>query len=54
MADNQTQASLENLQNQDARKVMDIVDGLRRTGLSGIIQLPQIVTCGDQSSGKSV
>ena len=45
--------SLDLLQNTDARKVMDIVDSLRRTGLGTIIQLPQIVTCGDQSSGKS-
>ena len=32
---------------------MDLVDGLRRSGLSSIVQLPQIVVCGDQSSGKS-
>ena len=32
---------------------MDLVDRLRRTGLSSLLQLPQIVVCGDQSSGKS-
>jgi hypothetical protein len=32
---------------------MDIVDKLRRTGLNGIVELPQLVACGDQSSGKS-
>ncbi|KAF2464907.1 dynamin family protein-like protein [Lindgomyces ingoldianus] len=45
--------SLKALQSDDQRKVMDIVDKLRRTGLSGIVELPQIVVCGDQSSGKS-
>lgn len=45
--------SLENLQGGDARKVMDVVDKLRKTGLGGIIQLPQICVAGDQSSGKS-
>jgi hypothetical protein len=29
------------------------VDHLRRQGLSGIVELPQLVVCGDQSSGKS-
>jgi GTPase SAR1 family protein len=32
---------------------MDLVDRLRRAGLSSVLQLPQIVVCGDQSSGKS-
>lgn len=32
---------------------MDIVDRLRRSGLSGIVQLPQLVVSRDQSSGKS-
>ena len=48
-----TTSSLDSLQNQDTRKVMDIVDRLRRSGLSGEIQLPQLVVAGDQSSGKS-
>jgi len=45
--------SLASLQNSDARQVLDIVDELRNTGLGAMIELPQIVTCGDQSSGKS-
>ncbi|PSK54726.1 Interferon-induced GTP-binding protein Mx2 [Elsinoe australis] len=45
--------SLESLQSEDARKVMDTVDRLRKAGLGSIVQLPQIVTVGDQSSGKS-
>ena len=46
-------SSLDALQSQDSRRVMDIVDKLRRSGLSGVVQLPQLVVCGDQSSGKS-
>ncbi|KAK4971963.1 hypothetical protein LTR28_012659, partial [Elasticomyces elasticus] len=45
--------SLDALQNEEMRKVMDVVDNLRRTGLGAILQLPQLVVCGDQSSGKS-
>ncbi|KAF1351464.1 dynamin family protein-like protein [Lizonia empirigonia] len=48
-----TTSSLQALQSADQRKVMDIVDKLRRTGLGGIVELPQLVVCGDQSSGKS-
>ena len=51
--DSVTTNSLQALQSEDQRKVMDIVDKLRRTGLSGIVELPQLVVCGDQSSGKS-
>ncbi len=46
-------ASLEALQDGDQRKVMDLVDKLRRVGLQHILQLPQLVVTGDQSSGKS-
>lgn len=38
-----TTSSLKALQSGDQRKVLDIVDKLRRTGLSGIVELPQIV-----------
>ncbi|KAF2654105.1 dynamin family protein-like protein [Lophiostoma macrostomum CBS 122681] len=48
-----TTASLAALQSDDQRKVMDIVDKLRRSGLNGIVGLPQIIVSGDQSSGKS-
>lgn len=37
-----TTSSLKALQSDDQRKVMDIVDKLRRTGLSGIVALPQL------------
>lgn len=48
-----TTSSLSALQSKDSRQVMDVVDRLRRSGLSGELQLPQLVVCGDQSSGKS-
>lgn len=48
-----TTASLDSLQSKESRRVMNIVDRLRRSGLSGELQLPQLVVAGDQSSGKS-
>lgn len=45
--------SLGELQSAEQRALMDLVDRLRRSGLSSMLQLPQIVVCGDQSSGKS-
>ena len=46
-------ASLDNLQSAAQREVLDIVSKLRETGLGNILELPQLVVCGDQSSGKS-
>ncbi|OJD20567.1 hypothetical protein ACJ73_08097 [Blastomyces percursus] len=46
-------ASIEALQSSEQRELLDLVDRLRRAGLSSVLQLPQIVVCGDQSSGKS-
>jgi hypothetical protein len=51
--DTLTTASLAKLQSKDERRLLDVVDKLRRTGLNGTIELPQLVVCGDQSSGKS-
>lgn len=48
-----TTDSLKKLQSTDERQLLDVVDKLRRTGLNGTIELPQLVVCGDQSSGKS-
>jgi hypothetical protein len=48
-----TTDSLETLQSDEQRKVLDIVGHLRRQGLNSIVELPQLVVCGDQSSGKS-
>ncbi|TVY58344.1 Interferon-induced GTP-binding protein Mx [Lachnellula cervina] len=45
--------SLSNLESQDQRLVLDLISQLRKCGLSGDISLPQMVVCGQQSSGKS-
>lgn len=41
------------LQSDDTRNLLDIVDNLRSQGISRYIDLPEIVVCGEQSSGKS-
>ncbi|KAH0372543.1 hypothetical protein KCU65_g1067, partial [Aureobasidium melanogenum] len=46
-------SNMEKLQNEDMRIVLDAVDNLRAVGVNNIIPLPQIVACGDQSTGKS-
>ncbi|KAM5465039.1 hypothetical protein MauCBS54593_006672 [Microsporum audouinii] len=48
-----TNDSMAGLQSIEQRDLMNLVDRLRRAGLSSVLQLPQIVVCGDQSSGKS-
>jgi hypothetical protein len=35
------------------RDLLDIIDKLRSQGISQFVDLPQIIVCGDQSSGKS-
>ncbi|KAF2034799.1 hypothetical protein EK21DRAFT_55853 [Setomelanomma holmii] len=41
------------LQSKDHRDLLDIIDKLRSQGISRFVDLPQIIVCGDQSSGKS-
>ncbi|KAI1768485.1 P-loop containing nucleoside triphosphate hydrolase protein [Hypoxylon sp. FL1150] len=41
------------LQSKDHKTLMDIIDNLRSKGINRYVHLPQIVVCGDQSSGKS-
>lgn len=41
------------LQSKDHRDLLDVIDRLRSQGLSRYVDLPQIIVCGDQSSGKS-
>lgn len=43
----------EALQSKDHKGLLDIIDKLRSKGISRYIDLPQIIVCGDQSSGKS-
>lgn len=45
--------SLEDLQTDKQRRVLDTVAQLRNCGLEGVLPLPQLVVCGDQSAGKS-
>jgi GTPase SAR1 family protein len=46
-------ASLEALQSDEQRLVLDTVAQVRKCGLESILALPQLVVCGDQSAGKS-
>jgi hypothetical protein len=41
------------LQSKDHEELLDIIDHLRGQGISKYIDLPQLIVCGDQSSGKS-
>lgn len=45
--------SLQKLQSGEQLELLNVVDTLRAQGLSGIVALPQLIVCGDQSSGKS-
>lgn len=51
--DNLNISQLELLQSKDQAALLDIVDELRNHGVSRYISLPQLIVCGDQSSGKS-
>lgn len=42
-----------NIQSQDYRNLLDIIDKFRSQGHSRCVGLPEIVVCSDQSSGKS-
>lgn len=44
---------IHDLGNDEMRAFMDTVHSLRSAGLEDLLQLPQIVVCGDRSSGKS-
>ena len=41
------------LQSKDHSDLLNIIDSLRSQGISRYIDLPQLIVCGDQSSGKS-
>jgi GTPase SAR1 family protein len=51
--DDPKQPQVVSLQSQEHRDLLDIIDKLRSQGINRYINLPQIVVCGDQSSGKS-
>ncbi|KAL4742516.1 P-loop containing nucleoside triphosphate hydrolase protein [Aspergillus similis] len=44
--------ALHQLQQQQS-KLLDKIDGLRKIGVGGLVELPQLIVCGNQSSGKS-
>ncbi|KAK2741135.1 hypothetical protein FQN57_005736 [Myotisia sp. PD_48] len=44
--------ALDQLQ-EDQRKLLDKIDELRAIGIGGLVELPQLIVCGNQSSGKS-
>ena len=44
---------LNRLQTKDHEEVLDVIDQLRSEGISRYVDLPQLIVCGDQSSGKS-
>lgn len=41
------------LQSKDHAELLDVIDLLRSQGISNYVSLPQLIVCGDQSSGKS-
>ncbi|KAK5992165.1 Interferon-induced GTP-binding protein Mx2 [Cladobotryum mycophilum] len=49
----QDQMAFVALQSKGHRDLLDIIDGLRSKGISRYVDLPEIIVCGDQSSGKS-
>ena len=54
MAKNTSHAdSLHLLQSADQLQLLDEIDKLRSHGISHYVSLPQLIVCGDQSSGKS-
>jgi len=48
-----TTSSLEGLQTEKQRLVLDTIAQIRKCGLESVLSLPQLVVCGDQSAGKS-
>lgn len=44
---------LDRLRSKDQLDLLDSIDNLRSQGISHYVSLPQIIVCGDQSSGKS-
>ena len=41
------------LQSKETDTILNTIDKLRQLGVGDVLELPQIIVCGDQSSGKS-
>lgn len=48
-----SQPQLKSLQSNTQAELLDVIDNLRNQGISRYVSLPQLIVCGDQSSGKS-
>ena len=48
-----TNSPIDFMQSKDHGELLDVIDLLRSQGVSRYVPLPQIIVCGDQSSGKS-
>ncbi|OAL18229.1 hypothetical protein AYO22_10807 [Fonsecaea multimorphosa] len=46
-------APLIQFQSKDHEEILNVIDQLRSEGISQYVSLPQLIVCGDQSSGKS-
>lgn len=44
---------IKQLQTKSHEEILDVIDQLRSEGISNYVDLPQMIVCGDQSSGKS-
>ena len=53
VGDNLDTSALNELRSSEQQSLLDEIDSLRLQGISEFVFLPQIVVCGDQSSGKS-
>jgi GTPase SAR1 family protein len=47
------QTTLVKLHSKDHEEILNVIDQLRSEGISRYLDLPQLIVCGDQSSGKS-
>ncbi|KAE8334718.1 hypothetical protein BDV24DRAFT_172020 [Aspergillus arachidicola] len=52
MSPSREEHALHQLQSQQS-KLLDKIDELRAIGVGGLVELPQVIVCGNQSSGKS-
>lgn len=51
--DGEVESALPQLMSADRSALLDIIDQLRNLGVNQYVDLPTILVCGDQSSGKS-